>query len=96
MTERQQTTKHMSPGLQMVAERAERDPDARFNSLAHLLDVEALRRAFDRIRKGAAVGVDGVTKCHDPPGLAGKFDKAPSGAGRCVDPVRASIALAKS
>jgi group II intron reverse transcriptase/maturase len=62
MTERQQTTKHMSPGLQMVAERAERDPDARFNSLAHLLDVEALRRAFDRIRKGAAVGVDGVTK----------------------------------
>jgi group II intron reverse transcriptase/maturase len=62
MTERQQTTKYVSPGLQMVAERAMRDPDARFNSLAHLLDVEALRRAFARIRKNAAVGVDGVTK----------------------------------
>ncbi|MFC1482335.1 group II intron reverse transcriptase/maturase [Myxococcota bacterium] len=62
MTERQQTTREMSPGLLKVAERAKRDPDARFNSLAHLLDGEALRRAFDRIRRNAAVGVDGVTK----------------------------------
>jgi len=62
MTERQQTTRYMSTGLQMVAERAKRDPGARFNSLAHLLDVEALRRAHDRIRRNAAVGVDGVTK----------------------------------
>jgi len=53
---------HMSPGLQKVAERAKRDPEARFNSLAHLLDEEALKRAFDRIRKDAAVGVDGITK----------------------------------
>jgi RNA-directed DNA polymerase len=53
---------HMSPGLLKVAERAKRDPDARFNSLAHLMDEEALGRAFTRIRKGAAVGVDGTTK----------------------------------
>lgn len=52
----------MSPGLLKVAERAKRDPDARFNSLAHLLDEEALGRAFDRIRKDAAVGVDSITK----------------------------------
>jgi RNA-directed DNA polymerase len=52
----------MSPGLLRVAERARRDPDARFNSLAHLVDEAALGRAFTRIRKGAAVGVDGITK----------------------------------
>jgi RNA-directed DNA polymerase len=52
----------MSPGLLKVRERAKRDPDARFNSLAHLLDADALERAYRRIRKDAAVGVDGVTK----------------------------------
>jgi RNA-directed DNA polymerase len=52
----------MSPGLLKVAERAKRDPDARFNSLAHLVDEAALGRAFTRIRKDAAVGVDGITK----------------------------------
>lgn len=52
----------MSPGLLKVAERAKRDPDARFNSLAHLLDRDALGRAYRRIRKDAAVGVDGITK----------------------------------
>jgi group II intron reverse transcriptase/maturase len=52
----------MSPGLLKVAERAKLDPTARFNSLAHLLDEDALRRAFQRVRKDAAVGVDGITK----------------------------------
>lgn len=52
----------MSPGLLKVAERAKQNPDARFNSLAHLLDEEALERAFRRIRADAAVGVDGITK----------------------------------
>lgn len=52
----------MSTGLLKVAERAKRDPDARFNSLAHLVDEVALGRAFHRIRKDAAVGVDGITK----------------------------------
>ena len=52
----------MSPGLLRVAERAKRDSDARFNSLAHLVDEAALGRAFSRIRKDAAVGVDGITK----------------------------------
>jgi RNA-directed DNA polymerase len=52
----------MSPGLLKVRERAKQHPDARFNSLAHLLDGEVLLRAYDRVRKNAAVGVDGITK----------------------------------
>jgi group II intron reverse transcriptase/maturase len=51
----------MSPRLLEVRERA-KDPQKRFHSLAHLLDGEALQRAYRRIRKDAAVGVDGVTK----------------------------------
>jgi len=52
----------MSPGLSKVVERAKREPEARFDSLAHHLDEAALKRAFTRIRKGAAAGVDGMTK----------------------------------
>jgi RNA-directed DNA polymerase len=56
------TSGNVSPELLKVAERAKREPEARFNSLAHLIDVAALRRAYDRVRKDAAVGVDGMTK----------------------------------
>ena len=52
----------MTPKLLEVRERAKRSPQMRFLSLAHLIDEEALERAYDRIRKDAAVGVDGVTK----------------------------------
>jgi group II intron reverse transcriptase/maturase len=52
----------MSPGLLRVMERARRDPHRRQFALAHLIDVEALRRAFGRLRGDAAPGVDGVTK----------------------------------
>ena len=53
-------SRNMSPKLLEVAERAKR-PDARFLALAHLIDVPALKRAFNRLRKKAAVGVDGRT-----------------------------------
>ena len=56
------TPENMSPGLLKVVERAKREPEAKFHSLAHLIDVSALQRAYERIRKDAAVGVDGVTK----------------------------------
>ena len=56
------TPEAVSPKLLKVMQRAKRDPEVRFTSLAHLLDEDALRRAYDRIRKDAAVGVDGVTK----------------------------------
>ena len=52
----------MSPELLKVVERAKREPEGRFHSLAHLMDVPALERAYHRSRKDAAVGVDGVTK----------------------------------
>ena len=52
----------MSPGLLKVMERAKRDPEVRFTSLSHLIDEQVLRRAYDRLRKDAAVGVDGITK----------------------------------
>ncbi len=52
----------MSLKLQKVVERARSEPDGRFHSLAHLIDVQALETAYRCIRKGAAVGVDGGTK----------------------------------
>ena len=57
-----QTMDTMSPGLLKVMERARRDPNAQFNSLAHLIESAALERAYRRLRKDAAVGVDGTTK----------------------------------
>jgi retron-type reverse transcriptase len=46
-------------------ERAPRAPEGRCNSLAHLLDVAALERAYHRQRGDAAAGVDGITKEQD-------------------------------
>jgi RNA-directed DNA polymerase len=57
-----QTLADMSPGLLKVVERAKREPEGRFNSLAHLIDVAALKRAYRRQRADAAVGVDGISK----------------------------------
>jgi group II intron reverse transcriptase/maturase len=56
------TLESMSPGLLKVAERAQREPGGQFHSLAHLMDEAALERAYHRLRKSAAVGVDGVSK----------------------------------
>jgi RNA-directed DNA polymerase len=50
-----------STKLLKVMERA-KDPTVVFLSLAHLIDEAALARAYERIRKGAAVGIDGITK----------------------------------
>lgn len=56
------TSGDMSPELFKVVERAQREREGRFHSLAHLIDVPALARAYHRLRKDAAVGVDGITK----------------------------------
>jgi RNA-directed DNA polymerase len=56
------TTEPMSPQLLKVAERARNDRKTRLISLARLIDVPALERAYRSLRKDAAVGVDGVTK----------------------------------
>jgi RNA-directed DNA polymerase len=56
------TSLDMSTGLWKVAERAKREPAARFNSLAHLIDKELLTTVFRRLRRHAAVGVDDISK----------------------------------
>jgi len=62
------TLENMSPELPRVVERAQQEPEGRFHSLAHLIDVPTLERAYRRARMGrkrsfrVAVGVDGVTK----------------------------------
>ena len=56
------TSGGMSLQLLEVVERARREPEGRFHSLAHRIDVPALERAYRRMRKDAAAGVDGVTK----------------------------------
>jgi hypothetical protein len=56
------TSLDMSTGLRKVAERAKREPAARFHSLAHLIDEELLAGVYRRLRGDAAVGVDGITK----------------------------------
>ncbi len=49
------TLESMSPQLLRVVERAQREPEGRFHSLAHLIDVSALEGAYHRMRKEALV-----------------------------------------
>lgn len=56
-----QTAEVALTGLARVEELAKQNPNLRFRSLAHLITVGALWCAFERLRKDAAVGVDGVT-----------------------------------
>ncbi|MDQ3301058.1 MAG: reverse transcriptase domain-containing protein, partial [Myxococcota bacterium] len=55
-------SKNTSPKLAKVMELARKPPGLRLRSLAHVLDEVVLEQAFHRLRKDAAVGVDGVTK----------------------------------
>jgi Retron-type reverse transcriptase len=48
--------------LASIAQRAERDKNAKFNSLAHLMNKGTLREAFRRLSGKAAPGIDGETK----------------------------------
>jgi len=57
-----QSNKRLSPELIRVQERARSYTGERFTSLAHYLNVESLRRSYDRINKDSAVGADGVSK----------------------------------
>jgi group II intron reverse transcriptase/maturase len=56
------TAEELSPKFLKVMQRAKRDPQGPLRSLAHLIDEQALRRAYGRLRNDAAVGVDGITK----------------------------------
>ncbi len=67
------TLENLSLELLKVVERAQREPEGRFHSLAHLIDVPALERAYRRMRKDAAADVDGVTKEQYGQDLEGKL-----------------------
>ena len=62
MAAAKQTADLFSTKLLKVRERAKRDREVCFFSLAHLIDQEALMRAYRRLRRRAAPGLDGVTK----------------------------------
>ena len=51
----------ISTRIQRIAKLAREMPDTAFFSLAHHIDLEFLREAYRRTRKGGAVGVDGQT-----------------------------------
>lgn len=51
----------ISTRLQSIAKLAREAPDMVMVTLAHHIDIELLKVAFDRTRKGGAVGVDGQT-----------------------------------
>src|SRR5712692_2028875 len=51
----------MSTGLDRIAELARGQKEVQFTSIAHLLTVTALERAWTGLRKEASAGVDGVT-----------------------------------
>ena len=50
----------VSTRLQRIAEQAKARPEMVFTTLAHLIDVELLREAYQRTRKDSSPGVDGV------------------------------------
>jgi len=52
---------NMSTGLDRIAELARANKTLQFTSIAHLLTVTALERAWMGLRKDASAGVDGVT-----------------------------------
>lgn len=57
------TTGSMSTERLLVAERARREGQrGRFPGLARLIDVAALKAAYEKLRPDAAVGVDGISK----------------------------------
>ncbi len=51
-----QMMNNISPKLFEVMERAKRDPEVQFLSLAHLLDEAILTRVFHRLRRGTVQG----------------------------------------
>ena len=52
---------NMSTKHSRIAELAKKDKEVKFFSIAHLLTQDALYEAFERLRKDASAGMDGVT-----------------------------------
>lgn len=52
----------METKLARIAQMAKSNPELRFTSIGHLINEESLRECHNRMKKGKATGVDGVTK----------------------------------
>jgi len=86
-----QKPENVSTRHQRIAERARRSPELGFTSLAHLIDLDWLYRAYLRTRQDGAVGVDGQTAAdyaaHLLDNLQSLLDRAKSGTDQ-APPVR--------
>ena len=71
--DRTQRRKRLSPSLARVHEAASRDKHTRFTALLHHVNVDALGRAFSRLKRGAVAGVDGETVATYEQGLSEKL-----------------------
>jgi group II intron reverse transcriptase/maturase len=65
----------MSPELRRIAEKASTDRRLQFTSLAHLLTVEALERAWKALKKRSSAGIDGVTAAEYERDLRGNLKR---------------------
>ena len=63
----------VSPKLERIAKLAKEAPKMAFTSLAHHIDVDWLREAYRRTRKGGARGVDGQNAERYAAGLEGNL-----------------------
>lgn len=76
----QSRDKAESSGLDRVREAARKDGDLRFTALLHHADVDGGRRSFLKLRKTAAVGIDGVSWQDYEQALEEKIDGYDGGA----------------
>ncbi len=64
---------NLPPNLIRVNEAAKRKGQCRFTALLHHVDEEALARAYRRLRRAAAPGVDGMTVASYAQGLEARL-----------------------
>lgn len=90
---RTQGRNQLPPNLMRVNEAAKRYRQCQFTALLHHVDEEALARAFYRLRRAAAPGVDGMTMVQYAQGIEARLralcDRVHSGRYRAL-PVRRS------
>lgn len=65
----------MSSKLSRIAELAKQNKELKFLSIAQLLTVEAMERAFVGLQKKASAGVDGITYAQYEEGVRGNLEK---------------------
>jgi RNA-directed DNA polymerase len=55
----------MATKLHRIVRKARNEPEFKFTSLYHLMDVELLRGCFAQLRGDAAAGIDRKRTCYD-------------------------------